>query len=63
MAFHKKQEKEWLSVNDIVEKTNWSRDYIINQIKSGKLKAFRPERVYRIKSEWYEEWIRGGMYA
>lgn len=57
MAFHKK--KEWLTVDDIATEMGVSRSYVISNIKNGHLKAFHPERIYRIRRDWYEAWSGG----
>lgn len=62
MAFHKKIEQEWFSIDDLCKKYGVSRTLIISQIKSGKLKAMHPGKTYRIHKEWLEEWEKNNMY-
>ena len=65
MAFHKKivetkfEDKPWLKVEDIAKETGYCKKTITNFINRGELKAVKPGngREYRIKHEWYNEWI------
>lgn len=56
MAFHKKVEKEWFTVDEVAKMFRYSRSFVITQINEGKLKAFHPNKIYRIHKDWIDEW-------
>lgn len=63
MAFRKKEEKEWYSINEIAKLFGLSRNFIVNQIKNGKLKACHMGDIYRINKEWLDQWVTDSVTA
>lgn len=51
---------EWLDIDDIYERLGRKvpKDSIREWIRTGRLKAFRPGKVYLIKKEDFEEFLR-----
>ena len=53
----KSEKKEWLTVDEIANEQQVSRETIANEIKSGRLKAKHYKRIYRIHRTWYYNWV------
>ena len=56
-------ETEWLTIEDIYERLGRKVpvDSIRSWIRTKKLKAFKPGKVYLIKREDFEEFMRGSQ--
>lgn len=63
MAFKKKEEQEWYSINEIAKLFRVSRNFVVTQIKDGKLKACHMGDVYRINKEWIDTWVNNSMIS
>lgn len=63
MAFKKKEEQEWYSINEIAKLFRVSRNFVVTQIKDGKLKACHMGDVYRINKEWIDAWVNNSMVS
>lgn len=51
---------EYLTINEISKKLGITRQAISRAIKSGRIKAVRIGKQYRISKEWFDEYLKNG---
>lgn len=51
---------EYYSIKEICEKLGISRQAISRAIKSGRIKATKIGKQYRIEKKWFEDYLKSG---
>ena len=51
--------KNWLSINDVIQSTGYSKSTINRAIKSGELKSVKNGGKRMFRKEWVDKWISG----
>ena len=51
--------KNWLSINDVIQSTGYSKSTINRAIKRGELKSVKNGGKRMFRKEWVDRWISG----